>query len=66
MSTLKLYLVSVNTDFIQVLNQSCYLQIDEKILALRYPRYIQPDKILRPYNSTQSEGKCSFCSGLCS
>ncbi|KAL5247330.1 hypothetical protein ACHWQZ_G019262 [Mnemiopsis leidyi] len=34
-----------------------HTQIDEKIMVLRHPRYIQPDKIIRPYNTNQSEGK---------
>ena len=34
-----------------------HTQIDEEVLVLRHPRYIPPDKILRAYNATQSEGK---------
>ena len=37
-----------------------HTQIDEKVLVLRHPRYIQPDKILRPYNATQSEGELLY------
>ena len=30
---------------------------DDGVLFLRYPRFIQPDKILRPFNYRQAEGK---------